>query len=290
MLARLRVVVAALAARYARGLQAILQPMTIVFAAVSLIFLLTLWRTLLWRPRSLPTIYPQRPLLVGHRGLRSNEPSAPAENSLEAFRRALEAGLHGIECDVQLSSDQQLFLYHDFDLPDGRRATSLPMAQLQAALPQLSSLQDLLELAPHYPQALLNLELKADGWQHWALVWHFTRLLRSSAVADRVLVSSFNPLVLAYVRLLAPQLRTALLYYPKMSAWLRSGLWAGWLHCDALHPHESQIDAATVQHAKARGLMLNTWTVNDSQRVAELVTLGVDAIMADDPQALQDAA
>lgn len=49
-----------------------------------------------------------------HRGLFDNRTSAP-ENSLEAFRRAVEAG-YGIELDVQLSKDKVPVVFHDATL------------------------------------------------------------------------------------------------------------------------------------------------------------------------------
>ena len=46
-----------------------------------------------------------------HRGLHDNRTSAP-ENSLEAFRMAVEAG-YGIEMDVQLTKDNIPVVFHD---------------------------------------------------------------------------------------------------------------------------------------------------------------------------------
>ncbi len=49
-----------------------------------------------------------------HRGLFDNKSDAP-ENSLAAFRKAVEAG-YGIELDVQLSKDKKLVVFHDATL------------------------------------------------------------------------------------------------------------------------------------------------------------------------------
>lgn len=53
-------------------------------------------------------------VMYAHRGLFSNENGVP-ENSLPAFRKAVEAG-YGIELDVQLTRDGQLVVFHDGDL------------------------------------------------------------------------------------------------------------------------------------------------------------------------------
>ncbi|WP_155832420.1 glycerophosphodiester phosphodiesterase family protein [Butyrivibrio sp. MC2013] len=52
--------------------------------------------------------------LYAHRGLHDNNSDAP-ENSMKAFRKAVEAG-YGIECDVQLSRDGIPVIFHDSTL------------------------------------------------------------------------------------------------------------------------------------------------------------------------------
>lgn len=51
------------------------------------------------------------PPLYAHRGLHDNATDAP-ENSLAAFRKAVEAG-YGIELDVQITADKKLVVFHD---------------------------------------------------------------------------------------------------------------------------------------------------------------------------------
>ena len=53
-------------------------------------------------------------VLYAHRGLHDNSSDAP-ENSMAAFRKAVEAG-YGIECDVQLTKDKVPVIFHDFTL------------------------------------------------------------------------------------------------------------------------------------------------------------------------------
>lgn len=49
-----------------------------------------------------------------HRGLHDGEAGIP-ENTMAAFRRAVDAGF-GIELDVQLTKDEEVVVFHDFDL------------------------------------------------------------------------------------------------------------------------------------------------------------------------------
>ncbi len=250
---------------------------------LSLIALLALW-ALLWFPRPLPDVNTAPPLLIGHRGLRGRLP----ENSLEAFSAAFEAGLSGVEFDVQRSRDGRLFIYHDFTLPDGRLTHSLTVRELQAFDKNIPALDDLFTLASRYPGKLLNLEIKSQRTRSDGLEREVVRAVRNSGLAGRVLVSSFNPISLVRVRLLAPELRTALLYAPDLPFWLRSGHLARWLHVDALHAHHSQVNETLLRWAARRKLSVNAWTVNEARRVKELTRLGVNGLMADDPEALKD--
>jgi glycerophosphoryl diester phosphodiesterase len=255
--------------------------------ATMLVFvaLAVLWLTLAWRPRSLAGVTRSRPWLIGHRGVRGSLP----ENSLAAFEAALEAGLDGVELDVQRSADGVLVVYHDFEMPSGAAVSSLKLETLQTLDPNIPSLKSVLELAARYPGTLLNLEIKARGVRTHGLERELAQLVRATNLADRVIVSSFRPLSLLKLRLAAPELRVGLLFAPDLPWWLRSGLSAGLLHVDALHPHESQVDERLIARARRRGLLVNTWTVNDAARVRELLALGVDGIIADDPKALLEA-
>ena len=242
-----------------------------------------LWRAM-WRGRPLPGVPRGRTLLVGHRGTRGVEP----ENTLAAFARAFDEGLDGVEFDVQRSLDGELVLTHD-DEVGGRPVASQSFGQLRERLPELATLDDLFALARRYPGRLLNLEIKARGWRTHGLERAVVRALRASGLVDRVLVSSFNPLSLARVRLLAPRVRVALLYDASTVKLPGGRPRPGWLHVDALHPHYTLVDEAYVRRARARALAVNVWTVNDPQAMRALRVMGVDAIMGDDPSELRSS-
>lgn len=50
--------------------------------------------------------------IIAHRGYSSLYP----ENTMRSFREAVATGADGIELDVQLSSDGELVIYHDYDI------------------------------------------------------------------------------------------------------------------------------------------------------------------------------
>jgi glycerophosphoryl diester phosphodiesterase len=246
--------------------------------------LLALWRGPLWRGRALPGVTREAPLALGHRGVRGPLP----ENSMAAFRRALDAGLDGIETDVQRTRDGALVLVHD-DEVEGVRVITATERELAAVLPTLARLDELIALMREAPGTLLNVELKTAGGRAHALPGAVASALRGSGIEDRVLVSSFDPLALARFRIAAPHIRTAYLWMdrPRVPWFLRTPWPAPWLHVDALHPEHAAVDAAMVARAKSHHLGLNAWTVNDADEIRRLEALGVGGIIGDDPELLR---
>src|SRR5687768_16991322 len=116
--------------------------------------------------RSEPDPLDPGPPGFAHRGLHG--PGVP-ENSLAAFRAAVEAG-SGIECDVRLSVDGEVMVFHDHDL---RRlcASGLAVESTPAAIIASQKLFDSGEHIPHLRELLelvagrvpLLVEVKCHG-------------------------------------------------------------------------------------------------------------------------------
>jgi glycerophosphoryl diester phosphodiesterase len=255
--------------------------MTFLLFLLYLLLLLFFWRTIFWRPRKLAVVTRQTTLLIGHRGVRGERP----ENTMPAFELAFEAGLDGVETDVQRTRDGELILFHDFET-QGKKIKSLSYLHLKSIDPRIPKVAELLGLAKAYPGTLLNLELKSETLSTDGLERDTVHLVRQYGLEDRVVISSFNPVSLLRVRLLDPSIRTGLLYSPDMPWWGRNALFAPWLHVDALHPYFEQVTPQMLSSAHRRGLMVNTWTVNDEMRISSLSSWGVDAIIGDSPTRL----
>ncbi|RDI95236.1 glycerophosphodiester phosphodiesterase [Meiothermus sp. QL-1] len=218
-----------------------------------------------------------RPLLLGHRGA----PLAARENTLEAFRHALEAGLDGLELDLQFTRDGVLVVHHDFDL-EGRPIAGLDWPQLRKAAPWIPRLEEVFALAQEFPEAWLNLELKSqpgptDGREE--------ALARALQGREQVWVSSFDPLALLRLHRLGVGAPLALLYsVPEMEALLPC------LPVQGAHPHYALLDEERVGALKRQGLFVVAWTVNQAEVVGRLLAWGVDGVIGDRPDALRAGA
>jgi glycerophosphoryl diester phosphodiesterase len=105
-------------------------------------------------------------------------------------------------------------------------------------------------------------------------------LLAERGGRDEVLISSFNPATLARVRQGAPHLATALLVIEPEPDVVDVVSAAG--HT-ALHPYDWFVDEDLVTRSHAAGVKVNVWTVDDADRMIELLTLGVDGLCTNVP-------
>ncbi len=241
-----------------------------------------------------------RPRILGHRGVRAAEgrldPAAP-ENTLAAFEQAQREGAEGIELDVRVCATGELVVLHDPTLEhltagaDTRAAIDLTARDL-AAVPlahgaRVPLLTDVLAFA-RARRLPVNVELKRDVPGRTAIVKAAARLLGSWDPAHPILVSSFDPVMLAGFAWLAPHVRRAMLVHPEQ--WRRIALLAAHpLRADAVHLQHTLATPERVARLHAAGKLVSCWTVNDVDEARRLATAGVDSLITDVPAVLRAA-
>jgi glycerophosphoryl diester phosphodiesterase len=206
-----------------------------------------------------------------------------------AFERAIAAGADGIELDVRLDGGGHVVVFHDRELArlTGRagRIEALPAAE-RAALRVGGEPVPLLAEVLSALDTDVNVELKAPRpGGAGALVAAAARVIRDSGKADRVLVSSFDPIALIQLHRHLPGAATGYLFHEDQALALRKG-WVGrWIGATAVHPQHTLVDQASIARWHRAGLPVNVWTVNDPDELRRLAALGVDGVFADDPGA-----
>lgn len=153
---------------------------------------------------------------IAHRGLHSRDKSVP-ENSLAAFRRAVEAG-YGIELDVQLSKDGEVVVFHDDTLDRvcgvHARVDELTLAELRAlalcgTAQRIPLFTEVLALVRG--QVPIICELK-DGKRNRELCRKTYEII--SDYSGDICIESFNPMIVAWFRLHAKELLRGQLAMP----------------------------------------------------------------------------
>jgi glycerophosphoryl diester phosphodiesterase len=211
------------------------------------------------------------------------------ENTATAFRRAAEQGYRYFETDVHATADGRLVAFHDPTLDrvtdTGGRIADLPWDRVRrarvAGTEPLPLFEELLE---EFPGARWNVDIKAEP----ALL-PLVDLVRRTNSWDRICVGSFSESRVARAqRLAGPRLATSYGVRGVLALRLRSLGVPAPLRRGAVCAQvpETQhgvrvVDRRFVATAHALGLRVHVWTINDADRMAALVDLGVDGIMTD---------
>jgi len=153
-----------------------------------------------------------RPLIIGHRGASGRLP----ENTIAAFRGAIDDGADGVELDVRLSADGRAVVIHDATLERTlgarRRVGDLRAAELEAVgVPSLASVFELTAAS----RAIVYVEVKGGGGPLEAAV---VDDIARHGCRDRAVVLSFNHASLRRVRELDGGIATAATIAPTLRA------------------------------------------------------------------------
>jgi len=237
------------------------------------------------------------PRAFAHRGWHAGE-LAGMENSRSAFTRAVAEGYRYIETDVHATSDGVVVMHHDATLDrttDGRGAVAeLPWSLVRGA--QVGGREPICrldELLEELPEALLNIDVKADS-----AVEPVVTTLRRCEALDRVCLASFSESRLARLRRMAgPGLLTSMGPVSVAALWAAgrtalpplAGLAKGRI---AQVPQKqgplTVVTPGVLRVARRAGFEVHVWTVNEPERMTALLDLGVDGIVSDRPDLLRD--
>jgi glycerophosphoryl diester phosphodiesterase len=225
--------------------------------------------------------------------------AAAPQNTLAAFRRAMELGADGVELDVHLSADGVPVVMHNLavdETTDGTgQVTGKTLAELkeldagskfspQFAGERIPTLAEVLKALEG--KLLVNVELKDLSPKGVGLEAPVVEAVRQGGMEKKVLFSSFNPFTLRRIRLLAPNVPSGLLYAHDLPIYLRRAWLAPFTPHEARHPDFKMVDARLVKWCRARRLRVNVWTVDEPAEMKRLISLGVDGIITDVPDVL----
>ena len=226
---------------------------------------------------------PPSPAVWAHRGARTVAP----ENTIEAFSRALALGADGVELDVHRTGDGELVVHHDAAAPELGVLAQLPLSEIRARRPDIPTLEEVLDCCAG---SLVNVEIKnSPGDDDFDRAEHAAEavvaLLDARRRVDRVLVSSFHLPTIDRIHDLDASVPTGYLVFGDDLVGALERCTAGG-HV-ALHPNSWFLGEPALgdllTQARAAGVAVNVWTVNDETEIARLAAAGVDAVITDVP-------
>jgi len=228
------------------------------------------------------------PLVAGHRGGRGE--GWPPENTLASFEQARAQKAVAIELDVRTCAGGGVVVFHDETLErmtggrDRRRVSDVfedEFCRIDLGGATAPRLFEVLSWARRAGMAV-NVEMKHEVLDRAALARGTVADIRATG-AD-VLLSSFDPLLLAVAARYAPAVPRALLTQRDQGGWasaLQEGVRPALVR--ALHIERTQADPEVLARYRRRGLRVGVWTVNDPAEARELVRLGASSIITDVP-------
>lgn len=234
------------------------------------------------------------PRAFAHRGWHTAE-LAGLENTLVAFREAVDQGYRYLETDVRATADGRLVVFHDAQLErvtDARGVLgALPWSRIAGVrvggrepIPLLS---DLLE---EFPTARFNIDAKAD-----AAVGPLADTIRRCNAGNRVCVVSFSHRRLEALRsATGPAVAWAL--GPRHTFRLYRSSVGGRAFPTSAVAVQVPVSYRRVQIVTPRflrtahdaGLEVHVWTIDDPAEMHSLFDLGVDGVMTDRPDVLRE--
>lgn len=231
-----------------------------------------------------------KPIVIAHRGASERAP----ENTLSAFKKALEMGVEGIELDVQLSLDGHIVVIHDEMVDRTSNGKGLVKDKTLEELKSLDfgswllndfkgekipTLEEVFEFLGNW-KGLINIEIKNGPVFYPGIEEKVNRAIERFNLIDNVIVSSFNHYSLVEIKKLNRRLKTGILYV--------AGLYEPWeyvkrLGADAIHPLFYSTLPEIVNGSRKNGILVNPWTVDNPRSIKEIAHMGVSGIITNVP-------
>jgi glycerophosphoryl diester phosphodiesterase len=235
------------------------------------------------------------PWLIAHRGYRARYP----ENTLIAFKAALDADVPMIELDVTLSKDRKLVVIHDATLErttNGHgRVNSYTLEQLKKldagswfnpefAGEQIPELNEVLDLADG--RALVNIEIKPHTYEAHhppdSIEHQIVNLLHRRSIIDFVLISSFDLKILRRLTRIDPSPALGLISrQPADKNTIQNCHQIGAI---SWHPNHQILTSGQVKMMHAAGFRVFPYNADAADEIKRVVDMGVDGIISSDPR------
>jgi len=254
----------------------------LVLAGVSVALVVFVFRFVVQLPHQPPRV---RTLVIAHRGGAAEAP----ENSMEAYSFAVSKRASDmLEMDVAMTADGVLLLAHDSDLmrqadeprlladmnweemrtlvlktPQSRGNQLAPLARLEDVLSMISTQQTTIVEFKHSKRT-------PD------LVFRTVDAVKGLGLMDHVIFMSLDIEDIQTVRSLAPDARIGYFVSVEMGDYLN-------LDIDCIAPRHTLVKRKVVAESRERGIPVFAWTVDDPARIIELLDLGVDGIITNEP-------
>lgn len=228
--------------------------------------------------------------IYAHRGFSGNYP----ENTMLAFKKAVEAGVDGIELDVHLTKDNELVIIHDEDIKRTSNGEGLvrdmTLEELKkfdysatyAGVYGFNEIPTLREYFDYIKDTgvITNIELKTGIFEYPTIEGRVIDMIKEYGLEDKIILSSFNHYTVMRCKDIAPEIKRGFL----SESWLINyGKYTAENDVQCCHPIWCFLSEETVKEMHDAGCEINTWTVNEYEDIKRLASWGVDSLIGNYP-------
>ncbi len=230
------------------------------------------------------------PLIFAHRGASEDRP----EHTMDAYEEGLRQGADGFECDVRLTKDKVMVLWHDSTMDRTAGATgdiaNLTFDEIRDRYPKVATLDELLNFALKNRKGLL-IETKHPVPTSRAIERAVATALENrkneiNKAGIEISVMSFSWSAIESFKRESPDFNTVMLLDSKRSRIMRR-----FSSADTWGPGivDLKKNPDFVPQARARGKKVFVWTVNEFVDVQFCARIGVDIVITNKPALAREA-
>jgi glycerophosphoryl diester phosphodiesterase len=228
-------------------------------------------------------------VITAHRGASAVAP----ENTLVAYKKAIEMGADYAELDVRQTKDGAIVLMHDKTV---HRTTGVKGFVWDFTLEELKQLDagswfgeefrgepipTLVEVIRLVKGRMkLNIEIKISENEP-GIAQKVVDIVRAENFSRDCMITSFDKETVETVMEIAPDLETGLIFDKEYRPDVFEGSW------EILSSDYELVDAEFMRLARISRKKVYVWTVNDGEEMLRLIGLGVDGIITNKPDLLK---
>ena len=226
---------------------------------------------------------------IAHRGASRIAP----ENTLAAFKEAIEIGVDAVELDLQGTADEQVVVIHDASLDRTtdqsgqiKEASLETIKQADAGTwfdPKFAG-----ESVPTLAEALVSIADNAIALleiKDVSITKSVVRIVQNMDMVEQSVIISFHSSAIQTVRSLEPRLPTGYIIGSKENIEpIQLCQQLGLLGSSLLNVDHRLVTEDFIYEIRRRGITLWCWTVDDINRMRELQELGIQGITSNRPE------
>ncbi|HEY0089804.1 MAG TPA: glycerophosphodiester phosphodiesterase family protein [Candidatus Lokiarchaeia archaeon] len=222
-------------------------------------------------------------VIIAHRGAKRLAP----ENTLKAFKKAIELNADYVEFDTRLSKDREIVLMHDATtlrttghIGRVKKMTLDDLKKLNCGEKEkIPTLLELIELAKE--KIGLWLEIKTKGQTEKVV-----RIIKENRLVDSIIVSSFHHRELLRIQKLEPKIKlSALVFGIKKNKTINEAMENKFYAIQSFHRF---INMRFINIVHDNNIKVLAWNVSSKAKMRRLIDWGVDGLDTNDIKASKE--